>query len=406
MSVQISSSPPAVVADATESPLRDFVQRVRDGDLGVLPVVVGLLLIGGYFALSSEAFLTSRNLSNLILQMAGIATISFGSVIVLLLAEVDLSAGPLSAFAAAVMGVLSTTNGWPAIPAILAGLAVGCGCGIVTGALITRLGVPSFVVTLGASLVYTGLLLQVLGDAGNVFIADQTIINIANTYVADATGWIVLIAAVAVYAALRLRLRRRRASLELANPSLRAEVLRVAAVIVIGGGFVAVLNGARGVPVVALIVGALVVALQYLTVHRPFGRHIYAAGGDAEAARRMGINVRMVRLVGFSLAATLAAAGGIILASRGASVTTGAGGGDLTLNAIAGAVVGGVSLFGGVGRVWQALLGALVIATTLNGMDLLSVSSGTKFIVIGTILVISVTIDAISRNRRRAAGRL
>jgi len=338
--------------------------------------------------------------------MAGIATISFGSVIVLLLAEVDLSAGPLSAFAAAVMGVLSTTNGWPAIPAILAGLAVGCGCGIVTGAIITRLGVPSFVVTLGASLVYTGLLLQVLGDAGNVFIQDQTISDIANTYVADAVGWIVLLVAVAVYAALRLRLRRRRAGLELANPSVRTEVLRVAAVVVIGGALVAMLNGARGVPVVALMVGVLVVALQYLTVHRPFGRHLYAVGGDAEAARRMGINVRMVRLVGFALATTLAAAGGIILASRGASVTTGAGGGDLTLNAIAGAVVGGVSLFGGVGRVWQALLGALVIATTLNGMDLLSVSSGTKFIVIGTILVISVTIDAISRNRRRAAGRL
>ena len=166
------------------------------------------------------------------------------------------------------------------------------------------------------------------------------------------------------------------------------------------------LNGARGVPLVALIVGALVIALQYLTVHRPFGRHLHAVGGDAEAARRMGINVRKVRLVGFALATTPAAAGGIILASRGASMTTGAGGGDLTLNAIAGAVVGGVSLFGGVGRVWQALLGALVIATTLNGMDLLSVSSGTKFIVIGTILVISVSIDAITRNRRRAAGRL
>src|SRR4051812_21089453 len=176
MSVQVSSSPSAAAVGDRESPLREVAQRVRDGDLGVLPVVVGLLLIGGSFALRSDAFLTSRNLTNLILQMAGIATISFGSVIVLLLAEVDLSAGPLSAFSAAAMGVMSTSHGWPAIPAILVGLAVGCGCGIVTGAIITRLGVPSFVVTLGASLVYTGLLLQVLGDAGNVFIQDQTII--------------------------------------------------------------------------------------------------------------------------------------------------------------------------------------------------------------------------------------
>jgi D-xylose transport system permease protein len=150
MSVQVSTPPKMAVGD-TQSAVRDFAQRVRDGDLGVLPVVFGLLLIGGFFAFKSDAFLTSRNLTNLILQMAGIATISFGSVIVLLLAEVDLSAGPLSAFAAAVMGVLSTNQGWPAIPAILAAFAVGCGCGLVTGALITRLGVPSFVVTLSVS---------------------------------------------------------------------------------------------------------------------------------------------------------------------------------------------------------------------------------------------------------------
>lgn len=397
---------PAPKLTAAANPLQGFGQRIKDGDLGVLPVVVGLLIIGTFFAMKSDAFLTPRNMSNLILQMAGIATIAFGSVIVLLLGEVDLSAGPLSGFAAAVMGVLSATHHLPAIPSIVAALATACLCAMITGGIITRLGLPSFVVTLGASLVYTGLVLIVLGDAGNVYISDETIVGITNTYVPAVLSWIIMAAAVVVFALLRLRLRRRRAALGLSNPSLYTDAARVAAVVVVTGIFVAVLNQARGVPLVAFIVGAILVALQYLTVHRRWGRHLFAVGGDAEASRRLGINVRGIKLVGFALASTLAAAGGIILASRGASVTTASGGGDLTLNAIAAAVVGGVSLFGGVGRVWQALLGALVIATTLNGMDLLSVSSGTKYIVIGTILVISVSIDAITRNRRKRAGRV
>jgi len=409
-----STVTPAGMGSATTTPaigqsrgqVTEIVQRLRDGDLGVLPVVVGLLLIGAFFATQSDAFLTSRNFSNLLLQMAGIATISFGSVLVLLLGEVDLSAGPLSAFAAAVMGILVTNQGWPAPLAILAALAVGCVCSLITGIVVTRLGVPSFVVTLGASLAYTGLVLIVLGTEGNVYISDSTIVGIANTFMPAAVSWLILALALAGYAWLRFDLRRRRARLELSNPSLLGDVVRIALPAVIGAIFVAVLNAALGVPLVALIVGALVIGLQYLTVHRRFGRHLYAVGGDHESSRRLGIPVGRIRLVGFALASTLAAAGGVILASRGASVTTASGGGDLTLNAIAAAVVGGVSLFGGVGRIWQALLGALVISVTLNGMDLLAVSSGTKYVVIGSILVISVSIDAFSRNRRKAAGRV
>lgn len=405
MSAVVTASVPTP-QQAAPSPLQEFGQRIKDGDLGVLPVVVGLLLIGTFFAVNSDAFLTARNLSNLILQLAGIVTIAFGSVIVLLLGEVDLSAGPLSGFAAAVMGVLSSTFGLPAPAAILAGLATGCVCALVTGGIITRLGLPSFVVTLGASLAYTGLVLLVLGDAGNVYISDETITGITKVYVPTIVSWIIVAAAVVIYALLRIRLRRRRAALELSNPPVYTDALRVGAVVVVTGVFVAVLSQARGVPFVAYLVGVIVVALQYLTVHRRWGRHLFAVGGDAEASRRLGISVTRIKLVGFALASTLAAAGGIILAARGASVTTASGGGDLTLNAIAAAVVGGVSLFGGVGRVWQALLGGLVIATTLNGMDLLSVSSGTKYIVIGTILIISVSIDAITRNRRKRAGRV
>jgi D-xylose transport system permease protein len=408
MSQSTTTSPeaPTTRRAFANNQVKEVSQRLRDGDLGVLPVIVGVVLIGTFFAFQSDAFLTSRNFSNLILQMAGIATISFGSVLVLLLGEVDLSAGPLSGFAAAVMGILVANHGWPAVPSILAALAVGCGCALLTGSIITGLGVPSFVVTLGASLAYMGLILIVLGDAGNVYISDPTIVKIASTFTPPVISWLILSIVVIGYSLLRLDLRRRRASLELSNSSIAADVLRVSVIAVLGTLFIWMLNGALGVPLVAWIVGGLAVALHYLTVHRRFGRHLYAVGGDKEASRRLGIGVKRVRLIGFCLASTLAAAGGVILASRGASVTTASGGGDLTLNAIAAAVVGGVSLFGGVGRIWQALLGAVVIAMTLNGMDLLAVSSGTKFVVIGSILVISVSIDAFTRNRRAAAGRL
>jgi len=385
--------------------LRAALRRVAQGELGSLRVLIVLAIIWTIFALANDRFLTAVNLTNLALQITAVGTISVGVVLVLLLGEIDLSVGALSGLAAAVTATLSVESGWAAPTAILAGLAVGGGIGLFQGTVATRLGIPSFVVTLAGLLAWQGAQLQVLGDTGTLNITDPGITNLAGTFLADGLGWLLAAACLGaiVLATFSGRRRRQRAELEVEPLPVVAVRLGAAAAAILAA--VAIVNADRGVPLALVILVGLVVLFEALMTKTTFGRHVYAVGGNPEAARRAGVKVARLRTIVFVLAATLAAAGGILAASRLLAVNQSSGSGDLLLLAIAGPVIAGTSLFGGRGTVWAALLGALVIGSISNGMDLLALESSVKFMVTGGVLLAAVALDALGRQRRQAAGR-
>jgi D-xylose transport system permease protein len=384
---------------------REALRKLAQGELGSLRVLIVLALVWIVFAIAHDRFLTATNLTNLALQIAAVGTISIGVVLVLLLGEIDLSVGAVSGLSAAVMASLSAKAGWPAVPAILAALATGAAIGLFQGTVTTRLEIPSFVVTLAGLLGWQGALLAVLGKTGTVNLTAPGIVDLANTFYSDAIGWLIAALAVAAIVGGALLNRRRRTSAGLRTEPRAALALRVSAASAAILGAVAILNADRGVPLAVLILVGLVVIFDALATRTVFGRHIYAVGGNAEATRRSGVRVETLRTMVFVLASTLAAAGGVLEASRLLAVNQSSGGGDLLLLAIAGPVIGGVSLFGGRGRVWAALLGALVIGSISNGMDLLALESSVKFMVTGGVLLTAVALDAIARMRRRARGR-
>jgi len=376
--------------------------RVRAGELGPWPVLVGLALIWLAFQSQNEHFLTPRNLSNLILQIGVLGTLGVGVVLVLLLGEIDLSLGAVAGVCAGVLGVLVTTHHWPSAAAIAATLAVGALIGLLQGTTIVLIGVPSFVVTLAGLLAWQGVQLILLGDVGELLIQDTTIRNIASAYLSPLAAWILGLVVVAGYAVALIRRRGRRLRAGLDAPWRALVALQIAVMAAIVAALIALLNSYFGVPyILALLVG-VVLAFSWLLGRTIFGRHVYAIGGGAEAARRAGIRVGAVRVAVFTLTSTLAALAGILSASRQFAVSTGTGGGTLLLEAIAAAVIGGVSLFGGRGWVYQAVLGALVIGSVENGLDLLGQPASTKDVATGVILVIAVGIDALSRRRRQA----
>ncbi len=339
-----------------------------------LPVLLGLVIVAVVFQALNSNFLSPRNLTNLGLQIAAMATISCGLVLVLLLGEIDLSAGAVSGLCAAVMAVVG-------LPGPLGlGLALACGAaiGLLQGTWITRLGVPSFVVTLAGLLAWQGAQLAVLGSTGSLNLTDPFIVALCATFL----PWWAGVIAGAAFAALT-----------------RNVVLAVASVVAI-----ALFNQDRGVPLALVIVVGVVAATDWLVRRTRFGRHVLAVGGNAEAARRAGISVPRIRVTVFALASMLAALGGVLAASRLLAVNQSSGSGDLLLNAIAAAVIGGTSLFGGRGSAWSALSGAIVIGAISNGMDLLGLASAVKFIVTGAVLLAAVTMDAVAR-RAPAARR-
>jgi D-xylose transport system permease protein len=379
--------------------------KLTQGELGNVPVILGLAAVWIYFQLRNDKFLSAGNLTNLMLQIAAVGTISIGVVLVLLLGEIDLSVGVVSGFCAAVMTVLNTRHGWGAPLAIIGGLVAGALVGTIQGFWVTRFRVPAFVVTLAGLLAWQGALLEVLGKEGSINITDQGILNVANTFYGKAVTWIVAIAVVAFVLVSGLVSRRRRLAADLPAEPLGRLAFRV---VIVAGSVVAaaiVFGQDRGLPLAVVIFVGLVVIVDTVLRRTRFGRHVYAVGGNTEAARRAGIKVERVRLIVFVLASTLAAMGGILAASRNLAVTQSSGSSDVLLDAIAGAVIGGVSLFGGRGTAWSALLGALVIGSIRNGMTLLSVSSSIRFIVTGVVLLLAATIDAVSRRGRASAGR-
>jgi D-xylose transport system permease protein len=396
----------AAAADEAPQPRVDLLRRFIQGDLAALRVILGLAVIWVVFQIQEDRFLTAVNLTNLVLQITAIGLISVGVVLVLLLGEIDLSVGAVSGVCAAIMAVLSAKHGWSPYLAIAAGVAAGTAIGLFQGFIFTRFGIPSFVVTLAGLLAWQGALLEVLGGTGTVNLTDPKITGLANIFYGETFGWVVAVLGIGAFAALSLRSRMQRLREGLPAPALSTVVVRIVIVGAVVVAAIAVLNADRGLPLAALILIGFVLLFQYVTTKTTFGRHIYAVGGNAEAARRAGIAVTRVRIVVFMLASTMAAIGGIMAASRLLAVNQSSGAGDVLLLAIAGPVVAGTSLFGGRGTVWTALLGALVIGSISNGMDLMALESSVKFMVTGAVLLAAVVIDAIARNQRQAAGRV
>jgi D-xylose transport system permease protein len=382
-----------------------FRRRLAQGELGNLPVIVGIAVIWAVFWIANKNFLTPGNLTNLVLQIAAVGTISIGLVLVLLLGEIDLSVGSVSGFAAAIMAVLNVKHGVPGWLAVLSALVAGAIVGLIQGFWVTRFRIPAFVVTLAGLLAWQGALLFVLGSTGTVTVSDGFIQGLANTFFIPLDAWLLAVILIVAYAGTKLWERRSRVAAGLPVPPTRALVTRVVVLAIALLATAAVLAADRGLPLAALIFIGLVVAFDVLIRRTRFGRHVLAIGGSDEAARRAGIRVDSVRLVVFVTASTMAAAGGVLAASRLFAVNQSSGGSDTLLNAIAAVVIGGTSLFGGRGSAWSALLGALVIGSISNGMDLLGLESDVKFLITGGVLLAATTVDALARRGRQAAGR-
>ena len=384
-----------------------FTTRLRSGDLGSLPVVLGLIIIWGVFQSLNSSFLSSRNLVNLTLQSAAVGTIAIGIVLVLLLGEIDLSVGSVSGLSSAVLAVTLLNMNWPLLLALLAAVAVGVAVGLFYGALFNRFGVPSFVITLAGLLGFLGLQLYVLGKQGTLNIPfDSPIVQFASQmFLPDAVAYLLVGLAVAAYLLSRLRMRSARAAADLSTTPTSTLAVRAAFLAIVLAVPVSVLNRDRGVSVMFVFFIALVVIVDLALRRTSWGRSVMAVGGNVEAARRAGINVKAIYLSVFTLCSTFAAIGGIMAAGRLAAVNQSSGGTDTNLNAIATAVIGGTSLFGGRGSAYSALLGILVIQSISSGLSLLSLDSSVRFMVTGAVLLLAVTIDSLSRRSRAAHGR-
>ncbi|MGL5819620.1 MAG: sugar ABC transporter permease [Phycicoccus sp.] len=383
------------------------LSRLRSGDLGSLPVVVGLVLIWGVFYALNPAFLSSRNLVNLTIQMVPVGVIAIGIVLVLLLGEIDLSVGSMSGLSAAVLAVMFVNNGVSIWLSLLAALGVGALSGLLYGLLFNRFGVPSFVITLAGLLALLGLQLRVLGTDGTINIPfESSLVRFASQqFLPDTVSFALALALPALYLLTRLRANARRSEAGLSTVPVVMLAVRTGGLAALLLVAVAVLGRDRGVSVMVLTFLGLVVVMDLAIRRTTWGRSVLAIGGNVEAARRAGINVRRVYLSVFTLCSTFAALGGILAAARLASANQSSGGGDTNLNAIAAAVIGGTSLFGGRGSAYSALLGILVIWSISNGLDLLSVEANVKYVVTGAVLLLAVVIDSLSRRSRAAAGR-
>jgi D-xylose transport system permease protein len=398
-----SETPAGFEPEKPEISVGGFLRRMGRGELGSVRVLISIAVIWTIFQIANDRFLSAINLTNLTLQIAAVATISIGVVLVLLLGEIDLSVGAVSGFAAGCMAVLTVKEGVSPELAILAGLAVGMLIGLFNGLFTTIFGIPSFVVTLAGLIAWQGALLLVLGDTGTVPLPPSIITDLTGTFFDPAVGWALAIAVIAINVGSVVWSRARRIRAELPVAPLAQAMIAPALVAAGTLAAVAILNADRGVPLAILIVVGLTAIFAFITERTRFGRHIFAVGGNPEAARRAGIRVKRIRVAVFTIASTMAAFGGILAASRLLAVNQQSGSGEVLLFAIAGPVIAGTSLFGGRGFVWSALLGAIVIGSISNGMDLLGLESDIKFIITGAVLLAAVTIDAATRLRRQSA---
>ncbi|PWK60313.1 ABC transporter permease [Aminobacter sp. AP02] len=387
--------------------LRSFADRVRSGDLGMLPVAVGLIVISVVFSALNPVFLAPNNLVNLLFDCATVGVISLGIICVLVLGEIDLSVGSMSGLASAMVGVLWVNMGWPVAGAIVAALIVGACVGMLYAALYNRLGMPSFIATLAGLLALLGLQLFILGPTGSINLPYASpLVRFGQILIMPnwlSHGLALVPGLVMVAKGIRTMAQRQGANLSaqpLGTLILKAIVLTVALELA-----VFYLNLGRGVPWMFALFVALAVILNYALTRTKWGRSMFAVGGNKEAARRSGINVRQIYMSAFVLCSTLAALGGVLSASRLASSSQQAGTGDVNLNAIAAAVIGGTSLFGGRGSAYSALLGIIVIQAISNGLTLLNLSSSLRYMITGGVLAIAVIVDSLARRSRVSHGR-
>ncbi|MET0736579.1 MAG: sugar ABC transporter permease [Microbacterium sp.] len=384
-----------------------LIARIRGGDLGSLPVIAGLVVIWGVFQALNPNFLSPVNLVNLTMQCAAVGTIALGVVLVLLLGEIDLSVGSVSGLAGAVLAVSFVQLGWNLVLALAAAVGIGCLVGLLYGALHNRFGVPSFVVTLAGLLGFLGLQLWVLGPTGSINLPqDSWIVEFGNQmYLPPWASYLAGVLAAGAYAWSRWRRARRRATANLVSQSYADIAVRSVALLLLLLASAWYLNLNRGVGVMFLSFLVLVVLTNFALTRTRWGRAVYAVGGSVEAARRAGIRVDRIYLSVFALCSTLAAVGGIMAAARLGAVSQSSGGGDTNLNAIAAAVIGGASLFGGRGTAFAALLGIVVIQSISSGLTLLSLNSSVQFMITGAVLVLAVIVDSLSRRKRAESGR-
>ena len=387
--------------------IRSLTDRVRSGDLGSLPVVVGLAIIWTVFQSLNPIFLSSNNLVNLLFDCSTVGVISLGIVCILMVGEIDLSVGSISGFASALVGVLWVNSDWPVVPAILAALVSGAVIGFIYALLFNRLGMPSFVSTLAGLLAVLGLQLYILGSSGSINLPyGSPVVSLGQTLVMPhvVAYAIAAVAGIAtLVTGLRTAARRRQAGL---SPQSVAGLVFRAVVLVVALELIAFyLNQDRGVPWMFGLFVALVVVMNYAFKRTKWGRSMTAIGGNREAARRAGIDVRLIYTSAFMLCSTLAALGGVLSAARLASASQQAGTGDVNLDAIAAAVIGGTSLFGGRGSAYSALLGIIVIQSIASGLTLLDLSSSLRYMITGGVLATAVIVDSLARRSRASHGR-
>ncbi|MEW2381543.1 ABC transporter permease [Micromonospora sp. NPDC047707] len=407
--------PAAVTAAPTlGSHFRSYVSRVRGGDMGALPAVLGLIVLCTVFAVMRPSFLTAANFANLFTQGAAVTLIAMGLVFVLLLGEIDLSAGFASGVCAAVLANVATVLGYPWYVAVLAAVLTGMVIGTTLGMLVAKIGIPSFVVTLAGFLAFQGIVLLLMEEGRNISVRDSVLVAIANRNLPPVIGWALAGLAVASYAAIQLVRHRTRAARGLVTDPFAVVLARIVGLAAVLGTAVFILNQERsfntlinslkGVPIVVPIIAVLLIVWTFILQRTSYGRHVYAVGGNREAARRAGINVDRIRISVFVICSSMAAIGGIVAASRANSVDPNTGGSNVLLYAVGAAVIGGTSLFGGKGRVLDAVLGGAVVAVIDNGMGLMGYSSGVKYIVTGVVLLLAASVDALSRRRAAATG--
>ena len=393
---------------------RDYRNRLRGGDMGSLPAIFGLVVLFVVFSSLHDRFLTTYNMANLVIQAASIIVLAMGIVFVLLLGEIDLSAGVAGGASATVTTLMLIDYDWTWWLATLAGIVVGAVIGLAIGSLVSILGIPSFVVTLAFFLGLQAVALKLIGAGGSLRFNDPVLRGLSIKNVPVTAGWIAAIVIVAGFAALSLYRYRSLSAKGLVHPPMALVVLRIAVLAGVVLGVTALLNANRapnpnlftisGIPWVLPVVIALLLFWTFILTKTRFGRHLYAVGGNAEAARRAGINVTRVRISAFVICSSMAAIAGLLSASYTGKVSPGAGGGNDLLYAVGAAVIGGTSLFGGRGRAMDAVIGGLVIATIPNGLGLLNQASYINFIVTGGVLLLAASVDAISRRRRSSAG--
>jgi D-xylose transport system permease protein len=379
--------PPEIVAGSASEYLRTSITRIRGGESGILPVVGGLLLISILFQSLNSNFLTARNLVDLLVQAAVFSLLAIGEVFVLLLGEIDLSTGYVAAIGGTIVAdMVGPAHGWPWWAAIALGLLACAGIGLLQGLIITRLGLPSFVVTLAGLLFWQGVDLRILGNGA----------NLSNT-----AGWIVMLVIVGLFGLAVWRRDAKRRGAGLVAPPPNVTLLKIAGALLAGVGLVLLCNTDRGifapvsgVPYVVLLVLAVVGVATFVLGRTKLGRYLYAIGGSAEAARRAGVNLATIRMTAFVLCSSTAGIAGIVYASRLRSISTSINGGTLVLYAIAAAVIGGTSLFGGRGKAMHGVLGGIVIAAIYNGMGLVGFSAPAQYMVTALVLLAAVTIDA------------